>query len=365
MRFRCQIVLFILFLLFGSCYPKGNVPKNIILMIGDGMGVSHITAAHTYKGRLELEKFKHVGLLLTHAWGEDYIIDSGAAATALSTGVKTFDGAIAVGPDSSSRETVFERAKRAGLKTGIVVVCSITHATPASFVAHVPSRKMEFEIAEQIADGETDLLLGSGWGWFLPTNLGGRRNDGKNLIESMSRHGYTYLSTDSAFRILNINEPEKLIGLFADNHVGEAQTRKPSLREMTKFALEFLSASGAGFFLMVEGSQIDWAAHDNNSNQVLIETADFDDAIGEVLRFAEKQPETLVIVTADHETGGYSLNGGSLSDRTVVGGFSTKGHTAAMVPVFALGPGAEEFTGIIENTTVGRVLLKFLALREN
>lgn len=360
MKLRIFRGVFLLFIAFSISFTKEKVPKNIILMIGDGMGVSHVTAAHTYKGRLELEKFKSVGLLLTHAYGKDYIVDSGAAATALSTGVKTFDGAIAVGPDSSKVETVLERAKKKGKKTGVVVVCSITHATPASFVAHVVSRAMQLEIAEQIADGENDLYLGSGWGWFLPSDLGGRRKDGKNLIQAMLSRGYTYVATDSAYRTVNVKDVKKLLGLFAENHVGAAQTRNPSLREMTKKALEFLSASKDGFFLMVEGSQIDWAAHDNKSDQVMIEMADFDDAIGEVVRFAEKDNQTLVIVTADHETGGYALNGGSLAEHKVVGGFTTKNHTAAMVPLFGMGPGAERFTGIQENTMVGRILIEFL-----
>jgi len=132
------------------------------------------------------------------------------------------------------------------------------------------------------------------------------------------------------------------------------------LREMTKTALEFLSREKSHFFLMVEGSQIDWAAHDNKSDQIMIETADFDEAVGEVVRFAEKDGNTLVIVTADHETGGYALNGGSLAERRVEGAFTTSGHTAAMVPLFAMGPGADRLTGIIDNTTVGRVLLEYL-----
>ena len=219
---------------------------------------------------------------------------------------------------------------------------------------------MQLEIAEQIADGENDLYLGSGWGWFLPSDLGGRRKDGKNLIQAMVSRGYTYVATDSAYRAINVRDVKKLLGLFAENHVGNAQTRNPSLREMTKKALDFLSTSKKGFFLMVEGSQIDWAAHDNKSDQLMIEMADFDDAIGEVARFAKKDSETLVIVTADHETGGYALNGGTLAEHKVDGAFTTKHHTATMVPLFAMGRGAERFTGIHDNTTVGKILMEFL-----
>ncbi len=355
-----KVVVSLLVLSLVAVAQTHTVPRNIILMIGDGMGVSHVTAARTYKGTLELEKFKNLGLVLTHPGRKNYVIESAEAATAFSTGVKSFSGAIGVGSDSSRVETVLERAKKRGKKTGIVVVCSITHATPAAFLAHVPSRKMELEIAEQIASSEADLLLGSGWGWFMPINLGGRRKDGRNLIQEMMKKGYTYVSTYSSFRSLNLGQAKKLLGLFAENHVGNAQTRKPSLREMTKTALEFLSRQKSHFFLMVEGSQIDWAAHDNKSDQIMIETADFDDAVGEVVRFAEKDGHTLVIVTADHETGGYALNGGSLAERRVMGAFTTSDHTGAMVPLFAMGPGADRLTGIVDNTTVGRVLLEYL-----
>lgn len=336
---------------------QSHPPRNVILMIGDGMGVAHVTSGHTKKGQLELEQFRHLGLLLTHAYGPDYITDSAAGATALSTGVTTRNGMIGMGPDSSAVETVLERAHHLGKKTGIISVCSITHATPASFVAHVPSRTMHLEIAEQIATAaKADVLLGSGWSWFLPKGEGGRRTDGRNLLEEMRRSGFTVLLSDSAFRLHSADVPRKTIGLFAEEHVGSAQERKPSLAQMTEFALRSLSADSVGFFLMVEGSQIDWAAHDNRAEQVSEEMADFDDAIGIVMKFAALNPETLVLVTADHETGGFALVGGSSAERNLKGGFVTNDHTAAMVPLFAFGPGAERFTGIRPNRDVGRIL---------
>ena len=380
-------LILVLFVPVGVLFAQTNgVPRNIIIMIGDGMGVSQVTAGRTAKGSLSLERFKTMGLLLTHAvrkddaadpsagatalskdaktythsTGEDYITDSGAAATALSTGAKTYNGAIGVRPDATAVENVFERAKKHGKKTGLVATCSITHATPASFVAHVPSRAMELEIAEQIAAGSTDLLLGGGWGWFLPKSRGGRRTDERNLISLMQQKGYTYVSQDSEFRSVSEKNSVKLLGLFAENHVGPAQERNTSLKEMTMLALKSLSSSKNGFVLMIEGSQIDWAAHDNKSDQVMIEMSDFDDAIGEVVDFADRHPETLVLVTADHETGGYSLVKGSLEAKTAEGKFTTGGHTGAMVPLFAMGPGAEQFGGILQNSDVGMLLLKLL-----
>ncbi len=353
------ILLLVSFLIFG-CTTQASKPKNIIVMIGDGMGVSQVTAGHTVKGGLELRQFKHLGLVLTHAYGDYYITDSAAGATALSTGVKTFNGAIAVGPDSLRRETILQRAQKKGMKTGLVVVSSITHATPAAFVAHVPSRTLQIEIAEYVAESRVDVVLGGGWGWFLPKNNGGRRTDGKDLVRRMVDDGYRYVSTDDAFHEAVKGRPTRLLGLFAENHLSRAETRKPTLTEMTVAALELLSRNTKGFFLMVEGSQIDWGGHENNTEYIAGEMIDFDDAVGSVLRFLERHPETLVVVTADHETGGFALNDGSLRERRVSGAFTTDYHTGAMVPLFAMGPAAERFTGIRDIDEIGRILLELL-----
>ena len=339
---------------------SSKLPKNIILMIGDGMGLAQISAGKTYKGKLNLERIKVVGLLTTYSC-DSYITDSAASATAMSTGHKTKNGALGVDCNGNKLETVLEYANKIGKTTGIVVVCAITHATPAAFVSHVPSRKLQFEIARQIAEEEnTDLYFGGGWGWFLPESKGGMRTDGKDLIKVMKERGYTYVSTTDEFKNLNLNSVKKIIGLFAKNHPPYAPDRKPTLAEMTSKAIKFLSKNPNGFFLMVEGSQIDWAGHANNSDQILKEVADFDDAIGVALDFAQKDGNTLVIITADHETGGYALVGGSIENHTVDGKFVTNHHTGIMVPVFAYGPGAEAFAGISDNTLVGKKIFEYL-----
>jgi alkaline phosphatase len=352
----------ILLILFVFCLAPStaDLPQNIILMIGDGMGVAHVTAGRTAKGSLALDAFKTVGLVLTHAHGDDYITDSAASATAMATGATTYNGAIGVGPDSVARKTALERARETGRRTGVVVSCSITHATPAAFVAHVPFRAMELEIAEQIARSETDLYLGGGWGWFLPEKKHGRRRDGRDLVLEMMGRGYAYVSSDEEFGKVDWGRTEKVLGLFAENHVGWAAERKPSLARMTARALEFLSKSSRGFFLVVEGSQIDWAGHNNDSRRIVEEMVDFDDAIAEALRFAGGHPNTLIIVTADHETGGYAIVGGSLRERRVEGKFSTDEHTGTMVPLFAIGPGAERFGGIRSHSDIGEALLEML-----
>jgi len=335
-------------------------PKNIIMMIGDGMGLSQITAGYTYKQSLELQRFSQLGLVLTHANDSDYVTDSAAGATALSTGVATYNGAIGVGPDTLNRETVLEIASRMGKSTGVVTTCSITHATPASYVAHVPSRQMQLEIANQIAESKTVLYLGGGWGWFQPKSMGGRRTDGVDLLAKMKGNGFTVVTTEADLNALVNRQAGRVIGLFAENHVGPAQSRKPTLRDLVAYALKFLAENDNGFFLMIEGSQIDWAGHDNNSEQIMVEMADFDDAVGEAVLFSKRNPETLVVVTSDHETGGYALVGGSLQDRSVQGKFVTDHHTAVMVPLFAMGPGADKLTGIRTNSEVGRILLEMV-----
>ena len=359
-----------------------SIPKNIILFIADGMGVAHVTAGRTHKGWLEIEKFKHIGLILTHGPGDFYVTESAAAATAFATGHKipggiislkasagprTFidtltiqSGGVSMAPDSTPLRTVFEAARDNKLKTGAIVVCTITDATPAAFLSHAPSRRMHAEIAEQIANSNADVLFGGGRQWFLPTVLGGRREDGKNLIQEMTGRGYTYVSNDTSFHALDVRRANKIVGLFAENHMGYAEQRILSVAEMTKAALEFFSNDDTGFFLLVENEGSDDAAHSSLSDRVKVEIAELDNAVEEATRFAQRNPETLILVAGDHETGGYALNNGSLTERTIQGGFTTKDHTASMIPIFAMGPGAERFTGIIDNTTVGKILLEFV-----
>lgn len=344
----------------GSATSDEARPRNIILMIGDGMGVAQVTAGHTLKGTLALESFKHVGLVLTQAHGADYITDSAASATAMATGVQSYNGAISVDPDAKPVKTVFEYAKERGIRTGLVATCSITHATPACFVAHVTRRAMQLDIARQISEGDTDLYLGSGWRWFVPQERGGRRTDGRDLLEEMHERGYAYVWTDSAFGAIDAEHTGKLIGLFAPDHFGPAPDRHPSLREMTATAIECLSSSDNGFVLMVEGSQIDWAGHDNDAALVPVEMVDFDDAIEVAVAFAKRDGQTLVVVTADHETGGYAIVDGSVNERRVEGRFAAGHHTGTMIPLFALGPGAEQFGGIISSDAIGRQLIDFV-----
>lgn len=347
-----------------------SVPKNIIFFIGDGMGLTCITAGKIAKGSLSLEKFPYTGLVTTFAAKDMLITDSAASATALATGTKTMNAIVSLklqigdnnaDPRVDTLETVLEIAEQKGLATGLVATSSITHATPACFAAHVVSRGLEPEIARQLADKSIEVLLGGGRKFFLPqSEAGSGRQDNLNVLDVFQSAGYAVLTSPEAFKKLNFQNVERVLGLFSDGGMANIPERSPTLPEMTQAALEILSRDADGFFLMVEGSQIDWKAHDNNAEGMINEMLEFDSAIEVGLEFAQRHPETLVLVTADHETGGAAIVGGSLAKKEVEVAFSTGGHTAAMVPVFAMGPGAENFTGVMDNTRIGARLIEFV-----
>lgn len=333
-------------------------PKNIILFIGDGMGVTHITAGKIVKGVLNLESFRYLGLLTTHSRNA-FITDSAAAATAMATGYKTDNGAISVSPGKGPLKTVGEYAEENGKSTGFVVSSSVTDATPSAFVAHVERRTREDLIAEQIANSDIDVLFGGGWAYFVPKSVkGSKRADEKDLIAILKKRMKVIRSVEE-FQQLGMMD--SVAGFFAAEHPPQATYRKPQLPELTNKAIEILSRNKAGFFLMVEGSQIDWAAHTNKQDYILNEMIDFDNAVGVGLEFAKSNLQTLVLVTADHETGGFAIHHGSVEERRISdSGFTTSEHTAAMVPIFAYGPGSSVFSGIKDNTFVGKTLIQYL-----
>jgi alkaline phosphatase len=341
----------ILVLSISSFVPSKKMdarPTNIILMIGDGMGLSQISySLLTATQKMNFERFNYIGFSRTSS-SSHKITDSGAGATAMSCGRKTFNGAIGVFTNKQPMTTILEMAEQNGLATGMVATCDITHATPASFIAHQPSRNMVQEIAKDFLATDIDLFLGGGLDNF------NKRKDGDDLTRQLRVRNYDVLTT---FAELWNYEPsnKKVAGLFAAKHLPKMQeSRGDYLPFATNFAIDYLKKNKKGFFLMVEGSQIDWGGHDNDAEYIRRELNDFDIAIGKALDFAELNGNTLVIVTADHETGGFALSGNE-DDKTQDGiepKFITKNHTATMVPVFAYGPGAAKFTGIYENTAI-------------
>ncbi|MDC0014958.1 alkaline phosphatase [Flavobacteriales bacterium] len=334
--------------------PLIKLPKNIILMIGDGMGISQITAGMYANGnKLNLERCKVIGLIKTNS-EDDLITDSAAGATAFATGKKTKNGKISQSmKDSINYKTFIEYAEENNKATGIVVTSTVTHATPACFYAHFPRRYEANEpISAQFINSGVDVLIGGGEKYFE------KRSDGRNLYEELKSKNYTVLdtltedfSTEGISKMIYLyspTQPGKLVFEKGDN----APSRGPILPLTTEKALEVLKKDTNGFFMMVEGSQIDWGGHNNDSPYIIREMIDFDNAIQKVLDFADQDGETLVIITADHETGGYAIIGGDLDGTNLVGGFSTLKHSAAMIPVFAYGQGAENFAGIYDNTQI-------------
>ena len=323
-------------------------PKNIILMIGDGMGLTQITAGLYMNGnQLNLEEFPSVGLHKSYS-SDNLVTDSAAGATAFSAGRKTYNGAIGVTPDSSILYTILEEAEDQGLATGLVSTSTIVHATPASFIAHQPQRSMYEAIAADFLDTEIDLFIGGGKKYF------DRRKDNRNLLAELTDKGY-YVSSyfEQKFSELRPNPQKNLAYLTSDSDPLTYEQGRDYLQPASALACDFLNKRGAkdGFFLMIEGAQIDWGGHANNTEYIISEMIDFDNAIGAVLEFAKADGNTLVIVTADHETGGFAINPGSTQD-SIVGAFTSDYHTAALIPVFAYGPGSRLFSGIYENTHI-------------
>lgn len=328
-----------------------KVPKNIILMIGDGMGLAQIYSAMTANGgHLFLENFKNCGFSKTYS-SDNYITDSAAGGTALSCGIKTYNGAIGVDPNKNPVPNIREMAEKKGLKTGLVSTSAITHATPASFIAHVSSRGSYEDIAADFLKSNIDVFIGGGIKNFE------ERKDGRNLSSELRKKGYQVM-----YKISDIQNAKtgKLAGLTAPEHNVPMPERGEILVPATQTAIILLSQGKKGFFLMVEGSEIDFLAHENKTPGVVLETLDFDRAIGAALKFAATNGETLVIVTADHETGGMTINGGDYKTGKVVGKYTSGEHTGIAVPVFAFGPGAELFTGFMENTDIGKKMMKLL-----
>jgi len=357
-------------------YPliKGLKARNVILCIGDGMGLGQVALARLSvagpDGKLYMERMPVAGLMWTHA-ADNLVTDSAASATAMACGFKTNNGMVGMLPDEGSCETILEAARARQMATGLVATSGITHATPACFAAHVPSRNMQAKIAEQMLAARVNVIFGGGREYFLPKSSSDSiRNDERNLIAGAQDAGYSYIWTADQLRSV---EADFVLGLFA---AGALTTREPepSLAELTEKAIEILSGQKKkvlgffnepkGFFLMVEGSQIDWACHDNDVNECVRQTLLFDEAVKAAIEFAIADRRTLIVVTADHETGGLTVSGGSLSGAELKIHFSSRGHTATPVPVYAFGPGAEQFSGVYDNTSIAKKIALLLGIKD-
>jgi len=349
-------------LLFFSCTKSGdNVRldpvnvigtgqgKNIILLIGDGMGLGQITAARTVNGGdLNIFRCGITGIQSTHS-ADKYVTDSGASATAISCGQKTNNYTLGLDKSGNMLETILELAEINGLSTGLITTSEIVHATPAAFYAHQSNRYKYEDIALELIGKGVDFFAGGGKKYFS------QRTDSLNLIDSLVLKGYEVADN------LNLSGTSKMSAVFIaeDMPLKYLEGRGEVLSEAVWIAVNRLKNNEKGFFMMVEGAQIDWAGEENDQAYLMAEMLDFDRAVGKAMDFAEVDGNTLVVVTGDHETAGFALLGGDITNNTVQGGFMTWLHTGMMVPVFAYGPGAEEFIGVYENTAFYYKFLKF------
>jgi len=332
-----------------SCQKKSDKPKNVILMIGDGMSLSVMYTAWTANGgHLYIDNCEYVGLSKTYS-ANNLITDSGAGATAIATGYKTNTGRVGIDEDGNPRESILEIAKENNLSAGIVVTCNILDATPSGFVAKVLDRHNYQEIAKQYVECNTDFIFGGGRNDFE------NEENGIDLLKEISQRGF---QTPSTINELEKIDSGKVFALVSENNLPLYKERGETLSKASIKAIELLSQNENGFFLMIEGSMIDDQAHGGNLENVMNEMLDFDHAIGEVLKWAAKDGETLVVITADHETGGLTLVDGDIKTGKVSCNFSTGGHSGVMVPVYSFGPTSEIFSGIYENTDLFKKIVR-------
>ncbi len=349
--------------------------KNIILFIGDGMSVSQISAFRLHQGgpnsRVAVDSFPYSGQVLTHS-ANAIVTDSASSGTAFSTGEKTNNRALGVDIKGQPIENITETLDKSGYVSSVISTSEVTHATPAAFAVHTSSRYLTDEISIQMTDSKIKNILGGGRKFFIPEEDGGNREDGINLIEKIKSK--SRLITDKS----ELSNPARyddsqVFGLFADEHLRddsapENHSTEPSIEKMLEFSVnrseKFIENGCKGFFIMAEASQVDWAGHGNDFEYLMREMIDLEDGIKWALNFAKENKETLVVVTADHETGGLLIEPNDprkyenldvkFSFNTGIGRGS---HTGVPVPIYAYGPGAENFTGTLDNTDVHRALL--------
>ena len=323
-----------------------NQAKNIILFIGDGMGPNQVALARLSVGganhRLSFENFPVTGIVLNHS-AQNLYTDSAASATTWAAGVKTKNGYLSVDPDNKFLPTIPELLSTKGYLTGLVATSSITHATPAAFYAHINSRSKHKKIAQMLVESDIAIALGGGSEFFkLP----------------LSDQAIHIIDNGNSLDEDNLTQHARVLGLFGEDGL-DRRLSPPTQLKMTERALDFLDSKTSncpGFFLMSEGSQIDWAGHDNNVQYMLPEFADFDDSVAAAIEFAKNDKETLIVVTADHATGGLVLQ--KPKGSSIRAQWTTTSHDLSHVNVYAYGPGADLFSGVMDNTEIfDRILL--------
>lgn len=328
--------------------------KNVILLIGDGMGLAQIHAGYIANhGQLNVSNMKYIGFSQTGA-ADAGNTDSAAGGSAIAIGEKTNNRYIGVGTDDQKRTNLVDTLSHYGIKSGIISVGDITDATPAVFYAHQVDRAMSQEIAADLLTSKTEVLVGSNQKSFF-------NNKDTQLMDKLAAQGFK-LSKSTADFITQ--QPGRQLVLLPDSATRSVKNgRGPVLQQWLMETVKRLSVNKPGFFIMAEGAQIDYGGHSNDLPYAVTEMLDFDQTVGAALRFADQNGETLVIVTADHETGGLTLLDASVEQGMIRGEFSTNDHTNIMVPVFAYGPGAETFLGTYQNNEIFHKILKVIGLK--
>ncbi len=361
---KATLVLILALIASTSCTKcdKTTKPevKSIIFMIGDGMGLSQVTMSmieNGYKPTI-FNQAQNIALQKNYS-SNNRVTDSAASGTALASGKKTNNGMLGVTPDSTACESIASAASKQGKSTGVISTSNLQHATPAAFYAHVPSRNNYNEIAVQLSNSSLDLAIGGGFDYMQ------QEENGVTLADKMKNKGFELVTN---MEELAAASSAKLLGLMSKNHMSSILGGRDSnyLSLATGKAIETLSKNENGFFLMVEGSQIDWAGHDNNAESLLAEQQDFERAVKVAVDYANKTPGVLVVVSADHETGGMAIISNetdfTLSDSGVEYKFATKGHSGTLIPIYLYGTGAEEINGIMENTELNEKMRNILGL---
>lgn len=332
--------------------PNGKKVKNVILMIGDGMSLMHVyTAWAANRGKLWLENAQATGLSKTWAV-KKLVTDSGSGGTSLATGVKTVYHAVGVDPEGKPLTSLVDVAKELGKDAGMAVTCRLWDATPCDFCCHNIDRDKEEELVGDYPTSGVDFVFGGGAQKF--TN----RKDGRDIFKELQKKGYHVSRTLDDFFAYDKNS--RIFAVPYDKDTPLPNERGDLLARASMKGISLMNQNKNGFFMMIEGSQLDDYGHFNQLDLLMKETLDFDQTVGEVMKWAAKDGETLVVVTADHETGGLTLVNGNKDEGRVECCFSSKDHTGAMVPVYAFGPGAENFTGIFENTDVFKKIKKLM-----
>ena len=333
--------------------PTGTKVKNVILMIGDGMSLMHVYSAWTAnRGKLYLENCEVTGLSKTYC-ANKLITDSGAGGTAMAIGQKTNYHSVGVDVNGNPQPSLIKLAKQKGLSAGVAVTCRLWDATPADFCCHNTDRDNEDEIIADYVNCEADYVVGGGAKKFE------NRKDGRNIFKELEQKGYQVARSWEECKNLKSG---KIFAVTDSVDTPLPAERGDRLAQSSLKGIELLNQNPNGFFMMIEGSQLDDYGHFNDLDLLMQETHDFDRTVGKILEWAAKDGETLVVVTADHETGGLTLIDGDKDKGEIKCKFSTTGHSGVMVPVYAFGPGAELFTGIYENTDIFHKIKSLLNL---